>query len=60
MSEKSYLTNAESLKSYTDLNYLDLDEHETLWKKIIDTHSFNQAVKKKKKKYTDTIRQIKC
>jgi hypothetical protein len=45
MSEKSYLVNHEPIKSYTDLNYVHLNSHEHVWKNIIDTHPFNQAVR---------------
>lgn len=45
MSEKSYLVNHEAIKSYVDLNYVDLEAHQHIWKNIIDTHPFNQAVR---------------
>lgn len=44
MSQKTYIANDESLKSFADLNYLDLAKHESIWKNMIDTHPFNQAV----------------
>lgn len=44
MSEKTYLPNDEPLKSYSDINYLDLDQHQHIWKRIIDSHPFNRAV----------------
>lgn len=44
MSEKTYLPNDEPLKSYADINYLDLDQHQHIWKHIIDSHPFNRAV----------------
>lgn len=44
MANKSYLPNNEAVKSYADLNYLDLNKHENVWKNIIDSHPFNQAV----------------
>lgn len=45
MSEKTYLPNDEPLKSYSDINYLDLDQHQHIWKRIIDSHPFNQSVR---------------
>jgi hypothetical protein len=45
MSEKTYLPNDEPLKSYSDINYLDLEQHQHIWKRIIDSHPFNQSVK---------------
>jgi hypothetical protein len=45
MSEKSYIPNTDNLKSYTDLNYIHLDQHEKIWKNVIHTHPFNRAVK---------------
>lgn len=44
MSEKSYLASVDSTKSYADLNYIDLNAHQHIWKNIIDAHPFNQAV----------------
>ncbi|GAA5803679.1 hypothetical protein HPULCUR_009162 [Helicostylum pulchrum] len=44
MAEKSYMTNHDSVKSFTNLNYVDLNTHEKIWKNIIDSHAFNQAV----------------
>ncbi|KAL9537069.1 hypothetical protein MBANPS3_012113 [Mucor bainieri] len=44
MSEKTYLPNDEPLKSYADVNYLDLDQHQHIWKHIIDSHPFNRAL----------------
>lgn len=44
MAEKSYLTNHDAIKSYTDLNHVDLNVHGHIWKNIIDSHPFNQAV----------------
>lgn len=38
------MINHEQVKSYTDLNYVDLNKHEAIWKNIIDSHPFNQAV----------------
>lgn len=45
MAEKSYMTNHDPVKSFTNLNYVDLNTHEKIWKNIIDSHPFNQAVK---------------
>ncbi|KAI8973617.1 ribonuclease P 40kDa subunit-domain-containing protein [Mycotypha africana] len=44
MAEKTYFFNQEVTKSHVDLNYLDLDQHEQLWKHVIDTHPFNKAL----------------
>lgn len=44
MSQNTYISNDEPLKSYTDLNYIDLSKHETIWKNIVDSHPFNQTV----------------
>ena len=44
MSQNTYISNDEPLKSYTDLNYIHLSKHETIWKNIVDSHPFNQAV----------------
>lgn len=52
MAEKSYMTNHDSVKSFTNLNYLNLDTHENIWKNIIDSHPFNQAVKYQQQKKT--------
>ncbi|KAG1145676.1 hypothetical protein G6F37_005268 [Rhizopus arrhizus] len=44
MSQNTYISNDEPLKSYTDLNYIHLSKHETIWKNIVDSHPFNQAL----------------
>ncbi|CEP17497.1 hypothetical protein [Parasitella parasitica] len=44
MSGKTYLPKDEPLKSHADINYLDLDQHQHIWKQVIDSHPFNQAL----------------
>lgn len=54
MSEKSYITNYDPIKSFVNLNLVNLNTHETIWKNVIDSHPFNQAVRKEES-YSKTI-----